>query len=62
MFNNLNLKQSKQNYPSKERSFKIRTWSYYPIKECINIIMQKSELYKTALYLPKLIDSFYTFK
>ena len=60
MFNNLN--QSKQNNPSKEKDFKICTWSYNPIKEYINIIQQKSELNKTALYLPKLINSFYTFK
>ena len=37
-------------------------WSYNPIKQYINIFQQKSELYKTALYLPKLINSFYTFK
>ena len=41
---------------------KYALWSYFPIEEYIKMIKQKSELSKAALYLPKLINSFYTFK
>ena len=41
---------------------KYALWSYFPIEEYIKMIKQKSELSKAALYLPKCINSFYTFK
>ena len=34
--------------------FKIRTWSYFSVEEYIKIIIQKSDLYKSASFLPNL--------
>ena len=42
--------------------FKICTWSYFSVQEYIKIIKQKSDLYKSASFLPYYINSFFTFK
>ena len=34
------------------RDFKICTWSYFSVEEYIKIIKQKSDLYKSAPFLP----------